>query len=112
VAPSCPRPGAGRALRVRSLDEGERQLVRDLGVSVYTMTDLDRRGVQPVLREALELVAARASSTSRWTWTSSIRTSPPAWAPRSGGGLSYREAHLAMELVAESGLMDRWTWSR
>ena len=45
---------------VRSLDDGERELVRRLGVSVYTMTDLDRRGVEPVVREVLERVADAA----------------------------------------------------
>ena len=45
---------------VRSLDDGERELVRRLGMSVYTMTDLDRRGVEPVVREVLERVADAA----------------------------------------------------
>jgi arginase len=90
---------------VRSLDEGERELVRRLGVSVHTMTDLDRRGVEPVVREALERLADAA-----FVHVSiDMDVVDPDIAPGVGtpvrGGLSYREAHLALELVAESGLL-------
>jgi len=90
---------------VRSLDEGERELVRRLGVSVYTMSDLDRRGVEPVVREALERMADAA-----FVHVSlDMDVVDPDIAPGVGtpvrGGLSYREAHLAMELVSESGLL-------
>jgi arginase len=90
---------------VRSLDEGERELVRRLGVSVYTMSDLDRRGVEPVVREALERMADAA-----FVHVSlDMDVVDPDIAPGVGtpvrGGLSYREAHLALELVAESGLL-------
>ena len=90
---------------VRSLDEGERELVRRLGVSVYTMSDLDRRGVEPVVREALERVGDAA-----FVHVSlDMDVVDPDIAPGVGtpvrGGLSYREAHLALELVAESGLL-------
>ena len=91
---------------VRSLDGGERELVRELGVSIYTMTDLDRRGVEPVIREALERVAGAAFV----HMSLDVDVVDPDVAPGVGtpvrGGLSYREAHLAMELVAESGLLD------
>ena len=90
---------------VRSLDDGERELVRRLGVGVYTMTDLDRRGVEPVVREALERVEG-----GNFVHVSlDLDVVDPEVAPGVGtpvrGGLSYREAHLAMELVAESGLL-------
>jgi arginase len=90
---------------VRSLDPGEREAVRNLGVSVYTMSDLDRRGVEPVVREALERVAD-----APFVHVSlDMDAVDPDVAPGVGtpvrGGLSYREAHLAMELVAESGLL-------
>jgi arginase len=88
---------------IRSLDEGERDLVRELGIAVYTMSDLDRRGVEPVVREALERVAG-----APFVHVSlDIDVVDPEAAPGVGtpvrGGLSYREAHLAMELVAEWG---------
>jgi arginase len=88
---------------IRSLDAGERQLVRELGIAVYTMSDLDRRGVEPVVREALE----RVSGAPFVHVSLDIDVVDPEAAPGVGtpvrGGLSYREAHLAMELVAEWG---------
>jgi arginase len=88
---------------VRSLDAGERELVKDLGVAVYTMTDLDRRGVEPIVREALE----RLAGASFVHVSLDMDVVDPDAAPGVGtpvrGGLSYREAHLAMELVAEWG---------
>jgi arginase len=90
---------------VRSLDDAERELVRRLGVAVYTMTDLDRRGVEPVVREALR----RVSGAAFVHISLDMDVVDPEAAPGVGtpvrGGFSYREAHLAMELVAESGLM-------
>ena len=87
---------------VRSLDPGERKAVRDLGIAVYTISDLDRRGVEPILREALERVRGAAFLHV----TVDLDVVDPEYAPGVGdpvrGGLSYREAHLAMELVAES----------
>jgi arginase len=88
---------------IRSLDAGERALVKELGMAVYTMTDLDRRGVEPVLREALERVAGAPFAHV----SLDMDVVDPEAAPGVGtpvrGGLSYREAHLAMELVAEWG---------
>jgi arginase len=90
----------------RSLDEGERELVRELGISVATMTDLDRRGVEPVVREALE----RVEDAPFLHVSLDMDVVDPDIAPGVGtpvrGGLSYREAHLAMELVAEAGVVD------
>jgi arginase len=88
---------------IRSLDEGEREPVHELGVAVYTMSDLDRRGVEPVLAEALD----RVSGASFVHVSLDMDVVDPEVAPGVGtpvrGGLSYREAHLAMELVAEWG---------
>jgi arginase len=88
---------------IRSLDEGERAIVHELGVAVYTMSDLDRRGVEPVVREALE----RVSDGGFVHVSLDMDVVDPEVAPGVGtpvrGGLSYREAHLAMELVAEWG---------
>ena len=90
---------------VRSLDEGERAYVRESGLGVYTMTELDRRGVEAVLREALERVRGAAFIHV----SLDMDVVDPEVAPGVGtpvrGGLSYREAHFALELVAESGLM-------
>jgi arginase len=90
---------------VRSLDEGERDLVKELGVYVATMTDLDRRGVEAVVREALERVEGAAFV----HLSLDMDVVDPEVAPGVGtpirGGLSYREAHLAMELVAEADVL-------
>jgi arginase len=88
---------------IRSLDEGERELVKELGIAVHTMSDLDRKGIEPVVREALErMVGAPFVHVSL-----DMDVVDPEAAPGVGtpvrGGLSYREAHLAMELVAEWG---------
>ena len=88
-------------LGLRSLDAGERDLVKELGIAAYTMSDFDRRGVEAVVREALERVAGAA-----FVHVSlDMDVVDPEAAPGVGtpvrGGLSYREAHLAMELVAE-----------
>ena len=90
---------------VRSLDPGEREAVRKLGVAVYTISDLDRRGVEPVIAEALE----RVSGSSFLHVSVDLDVVDPEFAPGVGdpvlGGLSYREAHLALELVAEAGVL-------
>jgi arginase len=90
---------------VRSLDEAERAYVRESGIGIYTMSELDRRGIEPVVREALERVAGA----SFVHISVDMDVVDPDVAPGVGtpvrGGLSYREAHLAMELVAESGLL-------
>jgi arginase len=91
---------------VRSLDPGEQALVRDLGVAVYTISDLDRRGMEPVIAEALE----RVGRGSFVHVSVDLDVVDPEVAPGVGdpvrGGLSYREAHLALELVAEAGVLD------
>ena len=91
---------------VRSLDPGEQALVRELGLAVYTISDLDRRGVEPVIEEAL----VRISGGSFVHVSVDLDVVDPEFAPGVGdavlGGLSYREAHLALELVAEAGVLD------
>jgi arginase len=97
-------PGRVALLGVRSLDRGERELLAELDARVFTMSDVDRIGVERAMREALEHVAGGA-----FVHVSlDMDVVDPDVAPGVGtpvrGGLSYREAHLAMELVAESGL--------
>ena len=90
---------------VRSLDEAERDLLAELDAGVYTMSDVDRLGVEPVMREALEQVAGDGFV----HLSLDMDVLDPEVAPGVGtpvrGGLSYREAHLAMELVAEAGVV-------
>jgi arginase len=99
-------PGRVAVVGARSLDPGEQALVRELGVAVYTISDIDRRGVEPVIAEALE----RVSGGSFVHVSVDLDVVDPEVAPGVGtplrGGLSYREAHLALELVAEAGVLD------
>jgi arginase len=97
-------PGRVALVGVRSLDEGERELLKQLDACVFTMSDLDRLGVERAVREALNHVAG-----SGFVHVSlDMDVLDPDVAPGVGtpvrGGLSYREAHLAMELISESGL--------
>src|SRR5712691_6224110 len=89
----------------RSLDPAERELVREHGLRVWTMSHFDRLGVERVVREALEHVAGE-----NFVHVScDMDVIDPDVAPGVGtpvrGGLNYREAHLALELVAEAGVM-------
>jgi arginase len=103
-----PTPSLERAalVGVRSLDDGERALLHELDVRVYTMSDVDRGGLERAMSEALEYLAGAA-----FVHVSlDLDVVDPLIAPGVGtpvrGGLSYREAHLVAELVAESGLLD------
>jgi arginase len=99
-------PGRVALVGVRSLDEAERALLVELDARVYTMSDLDRLGVETVVREALDHVAGDGFV----HLSLDMDVLDPDVAPGVGtpvrGGFSYREAHLALELVAESGLVD------
>ena len=89
---------------VRNLDEREKVLVRNSGAHVYTMKDVDRVGVAAVAEQAL---AAASAGTAGVHVSVDLDVCDPSIAPGVGtpvkGGLNYREAHLLMELIAESG---------
>jgi arginase len=90
----------------RQLDQGERELIGELGLRVFTMSDIDRRGMEHAIRAALEYL----EGTSFLHVSFDLDAVDPTYAPGVGtpvsGGLSYREAHLALELVAECGRLD------
>ncbi len=99
-------PGKLVLVGVRSLDKGERELLKRLEAKVFTMSDLDKRGVEPCMREALQ----HAGGGAFLHLSLDMDAVDPEHAPGVGtpvrGGLSYREAHLAMEIVAEAGTVD------
>jgi arginase len=99
-------PGKLALVGVRSLDDGERELLGRLDAKVFTMSEIDRIGVEPCMREAL----AHAAGAAFLHVSLDMDAVDPDDAPGVGtpvrGGFSYREAHLAMETVAESGLLD------
>jgi arginase len=90
---------------VRSLDAGERELLGRIDAKVFTMSEIDRVGIEPCMREAL----AHASGPNFVHVSLDMDVVDPEVAPGVGtpvrGGLSYREAHFALELVADSGLV-------
>ena len=88
---------------VRNLDDREKGLVRASGVHVFTMKDIDRRGMASVVEEAVDLASA---GTAGLHVSFDLDVCDPSVAPGVGtpvrGGLSYREAHMIMELVADA----------
>jgi arginase len=103
-----PTPSVQRAalVGIRSLDPGERALIGELDIRVYTMSEIDKRGLQVVLTEALEFL----DGLPFLHVSLDLDAVDPMFAPGVGtpvrGGLSYREAHLALEMVSESGRLD------
>lgn len=90
----------------RDLDEAEKPNVRDSGIHVFTMRDIDQLGISTVVERAIKVTSR---GTSGLHVSLDMDFVDPAEAPGVGtpvpGGATYREAHLAMELVADSGLM-------
>ena len=89
----------------RDLDPGERELLHEHEISVFTMTEVDRLGIEHAVRTSLERIAGDG-----FVHVSlDLDAVDPEVAPGVGtpvrGGLSYREAHLVCELVSESGLV-------
>jgi arginase len=97
------RPEDVVLIGVRDLDGGEKQLMREAGVTVYTMKEVDRMGLSRIAEETL----GRLGSLPRLHVSFDADVLDPEIAPGVGtpvaGGLSYREAHLLMELFSDSG---------
>ena len=88
---------------MRDLDRKERRLIKDSGVHVFTMRDIDERGMREVMSEALRFVT---DDTDGVAVSLDMDFVDPADAPGVGtpvrGGVTYREAHLALEMIADS----------
>jgi arginase len=91
---------------VRDLDSKERRLVKESGVHVFTMRDIDERGMRDVMSEALRFAG---DETAGIAVSLDMDFVDPSDAPGVGtpvrGGVTYREAHLAMEMIADSRAM-------
>ena len=91
---------------VRNLDEREKVAVRDSHVHVFTMKDIDRQGVASIVEQAVSLAG---NGTAGIHVSFDMDVCDPQIAPGVGtpvkGGLDYREAHMVMEIVADSGLL-------
>jgi arginase len=99
-------PGNVALVGVRSLDSGEKKRLKETGVQVHTMSDIDRHGVDRVMKKAL----ARVTENTDYVHVSfDLDAVDPTVAPGVGtpvkGGLDYREAHLIMEVIADAGIM-------
>lgn len=91
---------------IRSLDQGEKVRLKRYGVAVHTMSEVDRTGIDKVMKEALARVT---DGTDRVHVSFDLDAVDPTVAPGVGtpvkGGLDYREAHLLMEMLSDSGVM-------
>ncbi|MFZ0367982.1 MAG: arginase [Halobacillus sp.] len=90
----------------RSLDDGERDLIKEHGIKVYTMHEVDRMGMTKVMEESVEYLKGRTDGVHL---SLDLDGLDPHEAPGVGtpviGGLSYRESHLAMEMLYQSEMI-------
>lgn len=88
----------------RSVDPPERELLKELNIRVVTMSELDERGMATVIKEAVDIAT---KDTAGFHVTMDMDFIDPTYAPGVGtperGGATYRESHLAMEKLADSG---------
>jgi arginase len=91
---------------IRDIDRQEKQAILDSGVHAFTMKHIDERGMAAVMRDAIDLATR---NTDFLHVSFDIDSVDPRVAPGTGtavsGGLTYREAHLAMEMISESGAL-------
>ena len=97
-------PSRSVLIGARSIDRLEKDVVHDIGIKVYPMDAIDRRGIFEVTREA---IAIASDGTDGFHLSFDVDGIDPSVAPGVGtpvlGGLSYRETHTVMEMIAESG---------
>lgn len=90
----------------RSLDSGERELIHEKGIRVYTMHEIDKLGMTEVMKETMGYLRERTDGVHL---SLDLDGLDPSDAPGVGtpvmGGISYRESHLAMEMLADSDLI-------
>ncbi len=90
----------------RSLDEGEKDLIKEKGIKVYTMHEIDRLGMAKVMEETITYLKDKTDGVHL---SLDLDGLDPHDAPGVGtpvmGGISYRESHLAMEMLEESGIV-------
>jgi len=104
----APKVKAGHTVLIgaRDLDPGEKDILREIGVSVFTIRDVDERGMSAVVGDAIRIAG---TDTAGIHLSFDLDVLDPEEAPGIGtpvpGGITYREAHLAMEVLCESGLV-------
>lgn len=89
---------------LRDVDRKEAELLADSGVTYYTMRDIDEHGMKRIMDEAIPIACDGVEQTHL---SFDLDAVDPRWAPGTGttveGGLTYREAHLALEMLADTG---------
>ncbi len=91
-------------IAIRSVDKGEKTLLKKMGVNFYTMTDIDKRGIQEIISKAsAHLVKSVDAIHISLDLDGLDPDIAPGVATPVKGGLDYREAHLIMETIAETG---------
>lgn len=90
----------------RSLDPGEKELIKEKGIKVYTMHEIDRLGMSYVMEDAITYLKKKTDGVHL---SLDLDGLDPSEAPGVGtpvmGGLTYRESHLAMEMIAEANIL-------
>lgn len=92
---------------IRDLDEAEKQMIKDLNMKIYTMHEIDRLGMPRVIEETINYFKERNADGVHLSFD--LDAIDPSEAPGVGtpviGGISYRESHLALEMLAESDII-------
>jgi len=90
----------------RALDDGEKDLIKEIGIKVYTMHEIDRMGMARVMEETINYLKERTDGVHL---SLDLDGLDPLDAPGVGtpviGGITYRESHLAMEMLAEAEII-------
>ena len=104
--PPIVAPARVALVGVRDVDPGEKNNLHRSGIHVFTMRDLDEKGMRETMEQA---IAAASDGTAGFHVSLDMDVVDPTEAPGVGtpcpGGISYREAHLAMEMIADSRSM-------
>ncbi|WP_397536545.1 arginase [Rummeliibacillus pycnus] len=91
----------------RSIDQGEKELIRKTGIKVYSMHEIDRLGMTDVMQDAI--IYLKSQNVDGVHLSLDLDGIDPIYTPGVGtpvpGGITYRESHLAMEMLQESGLI-------
>ncbi|WP_431030465.1 arginase [Lysinibacillus sp. LZ02] len=105
IASSNIKPQHIVLIGARALDDGEKELIHQLGIKVFTMHEIDKLGMTDVMEQTIDYL----KQTDGVHLSLDLDALDPIECPGVGtpvlGGITYRESHLAMEMLAESGLI-------
>lgn len=91
----------------RSIDEGEKALIKEKNIKIFTMHEIDRMGMSKVIEETVEYLKARHVDGVHMSID--LDALDPIFTPGVGtpvpGGITYRESHLAMEMLEEAKMI-------